>query len=231
MDKPKLVEIRKDILKKNDDLARGLRARFDAAGVYVANFVSSPGAGKTELLKHTIARLRDRFAVAAIVGDVETENDAVRLRESGAAAFQIETHNMCHLEAFHIEKAIAEAVSHFQVDALDLLIIENVGNLVCTSSFDLGEDLQAVLVSTTEGEDKPLKYPRIFDRSDICLITKMDIAEVLQFDREQMYRSIAKVKPGMPVFEVSARTGQGMDRWVDDLSARIAAKKSARIAT
>ena len=231
MSKPKLIEIRKNILKKNDDLAQGLRARFCASGVYVANFVSSPGTGKTELLKHTLARLRERFAVAAIVGDVETENDAIRLRESGAPAYQIQTHDMCHLDSFHINKAISDAAEHFDVESLDLLVIENVGNLVCTSGFDLGEDLQVVMVSTGEGEDKPLKYPKIFDRSDICIINKMDLAEVLEFDREQMRRSIEAVKPGMPVFEVSAKAGLGMDAWIDELSARIEAKKTAIAAT
>ena len=231
MNKPKLIEIRKNILKKNDDLAQGLRSRFHTDGVYVANFVSSPGTGKTELLKHTITRLRERFAIGAIVGDVETENDAIRLRESGAPVYQIQTHNMCHLESFHIDKALAEAADHFDAALLDLLIIENVGNLVCTSSFDLGEDLQVVMVSTTEGEDKPLKYPKIFDRSDVCLITKMDLAEVLEFDGEQMRQSIEAVKPGMPVFELSAKTGLGMDAWVDELSRRIEAKRVALLAT
>ena len=231
MHKPKFIEIRKNILKKNDDLARSLRVRFSAAGVYVANFVSSPGTGKTELLKHTIARLRGRFAVGAIVGDVETENDAVRLRESGAPAFQIQTHNMCHLESFHIDKAIEEAADQFDAESLDLLIIENVGNLVCTSGFDLGEDLQVVMVSTTEGEDKPLKYPKIFDRSDVCIITKMDLADVLEYDREKMRDSIRAVKPGMPVFEVSAKTGLGMDAWIDELTARIRSKKLTPVTT
>lgn len=226
MKRPKLIEIRQNILKKNDDLAQRLRARFDAAGVYVANFVSSPGTGKTELLKRSIARLRDRFAIAAIVGDVETENDAIRLRASGVPAHQIQTHHMCHLESFHIEKAIDEAADRFAMEALDLLIIENVGNLVCTSAFDLGEDLQVVMVSTTEGEDKPLKYPKIFDRSDICVVTKMDLADVLDYDRQEMLQNIESVKPGMPVFEVSAKTGAGMSAWVDQLAARIAAKKS-----
>lgn len=223
--KPKLIEIRKNILKKNDDLAQGLRTRFAGAGVYVANFVSSPGTGKTELLKQTIMRLREEYAVAAIVGDVETENDARRLRESGAPAYQIQTHNMCHLESFHIEKAIAEATDQFELESLDLLFVENVGNLVCTSVFDLGEDLQVVMVSTTEGEDKPLKYPTIFDRSDVCIVTKMDLAGVLEYNREQMLRSIESIKPGMPVFEVSAKTGQGMDSWTNALRHRIETKK------
>ena len=226
--KPKLIEIRENILKKNDELARGLRARFDSAGVYVANFVSSPGTGKTELLRETMGRLRDRFRIAAIVGDIETENDAVRLRQSGVAAHQIETHNMCHLESFHIEKAIRDAVDQFDVESLDLLIVENVGNLVCTSIFDLGEDLQVVLVSTTEGEDKPLKYPTIFQRSDICLITKMDLAKVLEYDRSEMLKSIEAVKPGMRVLELSARTGEGMEGWLDELSARVEAKQAAK---
>jgi hydrogenase nickel incorporation protein HypB len=227
MNQPKLIEIRKNVLKKNDELAQVLRARFAAAGVYVANFVSSPGTGKTELLRHTISRLRDRFAIAAIVGDVETDYDAIRLRESGAPAYQIQTHNMCHLESFHIERAIAEASEYFETESLDLLIIENVGNLVCTSSFDLGEDLQVVMVSTTEGEDKPLKYPSIFNRSDICIITKMDLAEVLGYDRQRMLNSIEAVKPGMPIFELSAKSGQGMDAWIAELSARVEAKTGA----
>ncbi|MHC4404019.1 MAG: hydrogenase nickel incorporation protein HypB [Planctomycetota bacterium] len=231
MSKPKHIEIRKNILKKNDDLAQALRARLSAAGVYVANFVSSPGTGKTELLKHMLARLHEPFAVGAIVGDVETENDAVRLRESGAPAYQIETHDMCHLDSFHIDKAIADAAEHFDAESLDLLVIENVGNLVCTSGFDLGEDLQVVMVSTGEGEDKPLKYPKIFDRSDVCIINKMDLAAALEFDREQMRQSIETVKPGMPVFELSGKTGFGMDAWIEDLSARIEAKKAASVAT
>ena len=222
----KLIEIRANILKKNDDLARSLRNRFASAAVYVANFVSSPGSGKTELLKGTMERLRDQYAVAAIVGDVETENDAVRLRSSGVAAYQIQTHSMCHLESFHIEQAIDAARNTFDLEALDLLVIENVGNLVCTSIFDLGEDLQVVLVSTTEGEDKPLKYPAIFDRSDICIVSKMDLAEVVEYDGRQMFRSIEAVKPGMPIFELSAKTGQGMDGWVKELSDRIERKKA-----
>ena len=225
MSKNKLIEIRQNILKKNDDLAHRLRSRFDAAGVYVASFVSSPGSGKTELLKHTIARLSEHYSVGAIVGDVETEHDAVRLRETGVPAHQIQTHNMCHLESFHIERVVEDAAKPFDIDALDVLIIENVGNLVCTASFDLGEDLQVVLVSTTEGEDKPLKYPKIFDRSDVCIVTKMDLASVLEYDRTRMLQSIAAVKPRLPVLEVSAKTGEGMDIWISELSARIERKK------
>jgi hydrogenase nickel incorporation protein HypB len=219
------IEIRKNILKKNDGLAQHLRARFASHGVYVANFVSSPGSGKTELLKCTMSHLKQRFSVGAIVGDVETDNDAIRLRQSGAPAYQVQTHNMCHLESFHIDQAIDAASDLFDTDSLDLLIIENVGNLVCTSSFDLGEDLQVVMISTTEGEDKPLKYPNIFNRSDVCILTKMDIAEVLEFDRDAMRRNIETVKPGMPVFELSAKTGLGMDAWIHFLSERIVEKR------
>lgn len=229
MVKPRLIEVRKDILKHNDDLAQELRARFRAAGVYVANFVSSPGTGKTELLIQTIKRLSERFSIGTLVGDVETENDAIRLRETGVPAYQIQTHHLCHLESAHIDKALGEAGEYFDVDSLDLLIIENVGNLVCTAAYDLGEDLQVVMVSTTEGEDKPLKYPNIFDRSDVCIISKMDLAEVVDFDQEQMRRSIDAIKPGMPVFELSAMTGLGMDAWIDDMSARIEAKKGLHV--
>jgi len=223
----KLVEIRKQILKKNDDLAQSLRQRFATSKTLVVNLVSSPGTGKTEFLKQTMTLLKDELKIAAIVGDLETENDAVRLRQSGAPAHQIETHNMCHLESHQIGQAIEEAADKFDADALDILFIENVGNLVCTASFDLGEDIQVVMVSTTEGEDKPLKYPTIFHRSDICVITKMDLAEALGYDRDQMLKSVESVKPNMQTFEVSAKTGQGMDTWIDFLKQRVAEKSGS----
>lgn len=223
---PKLIEIRKQILKKNDDCAQAMRRRFASAGTLVGGFVSSPGAGKTALLCATIAALKDTLRVATIVGDLETDNDATRLRAAGAPAYQIKTHNMCHLEAFQVQNAVDDAADLFTVESTDVLLIENVGNLVCTASFDLGEDFQAVLVSTTEGEDKPLKYPTIFHRSDLCIITKMDLSDAVGFDRDAMRANIASVRPGMPVFEVSAKTGAGMEAWIDCVRRRAAEKRA-----
>ena len=215
---PRILEVRTQILKQNDELARELRGRFREAGCYVVSLVSSPGTGKTEFLKQTLMRLAGTCRVAALVGDLRTENDAVRLAESGVPVKQIETGTMCHLEADMLDRAIAEA--GWSIDELDLLFVENVGNLVCPSGFDLGEDLRLVLVSTTEGEDKPLKYPTIFNTADVAVVTKMDLAEALEYDREKMLSSIQDVRPGMEVLEVSAKTGLGMDQWIAFLDAK-----------
>lgn len=221
---PRILEVRTQILKKNDELARDLRERFRASNCYVVSLVSSPGTGKTEFLKQTLIRLQDTggFRIAALVGDLRTDNDAARLAESGVEVRQIETGTMCHLEADMVDRAIQEA--SWNCDELDILFIENVGNLVCPSGFDLGEDLRLVLVSTTEGEDKPLKYPTIFNTADVSIITKMDLAAILEFDGVKMKESIQDVRPGMQMFEVSAKTGQGMDAWIDWLSQRPSVK-------
>ena len=214
---PRILQVRTIILKNNDELARSMRQRFIDAGVLVANLVSSPGTGKTTLLHDTLRRLIAAGSqVAAIVGDLETENDAIRLRESGAPARQIMTHGCCHLEADMIEAELG----HFDLDALDVLFIENVGNLVCPTSWDLGESLRVALLSVTEGEDKPLKYPGLFNTSDVAVSTKCDLAEPCEFDREAALASIQAVRPDMQVFEVSARTGRGMDDWIRFLQSR-----------
>lgn len=219
MNQPRILEVRTKILKKNDELARTMRQRFIDANVLVANLVSSPGTGKTTLLHETLRQLiAAGYSVAAIVGDLETENDAIRLRDSGAPARQIMTHGCCHLEADMIEAEL----KHFDLDALDVLFIENVGNLVCPTSWDLGEALRVALLSVTEGEDKPLKYPGLFNTSDVAVITKCDLAEPCEFDREAALASIQEVRPGMQVFELSARTGQGMDAWIQFLRSNAA---------
>lgn len=208
--KPRILEVRTKILKKNDELARSMRDEFVAAGVLVANFVSSPGTGKTTLLRETLRRLIASGArAAAIVGDLETENDALRLAESGAPVRQIMTHGCCHLEADMIR-------DHLEWDLADLdyLIIENVGNLVCPTSWDLGESLRVALLSVTEGEDKPLKYPGLFHTADAAVITKLDLSVPCEFDRYQAVANIHSVRPGMPLLETSAKTGDGMDAWV-----------------
>jgi hydrogenase nickel incorporation protein HypB len=204
---PRLVEVRAKVLKQNDLLARSLRERFRSSGVYVASFVSSPGSGKTRFLEELLHLLRKQHRVAALVGDLATENDAERLKRAASQVKQITTGTVCHLDASMIEAALES----WDLNELDLLLIENVGNLVCPSSYDLGEDLRFVLLSTTEGEDKPLKYPTIFNTADVALLTKMDMADAADFDRETAHRNIQSVRPGMKVFEVSAKTGEGMD--------------------
>lgn len=219
---PRILEVRQRILKRNDELARALRDRFSQAGVFVVSLVSSPGSGKTTLLRQTLIELSKTLRVAALVGDLATENDAQRLAESGAPVKQIITGTVCHLEAEMVEKALAD----WDLNSIDVLFIENVGNLVCPASYDLGEDLRVVLFSTTEGEDKPLKYPTIFNTSDIALITKSDLSEVLDFDRAQALESIQRVRPGMNVMQLSARNGKGMASWIQFLLDKRAARSS-----
>jgi hydrogenase nickel incorporation protein HypB len=224
---PRIVEVRQGILKKNDLLAAELRRRYRDAGVFVVNLVSGPGAGKTELLEKTLAALGRRARVAALVGDLATERDAERLRRSGAPVEQIVTGTVCHLDA----EMVSAALARFDLDTLDVLFIENVGNLVCPASYDLGENLRVVLMSVTEGEDKPLKYPTIFNGADLAVLTKVDVAEVVGFDRGEALRSIESVRPGLPVLETSARTGAGMDRWLARLEELAAAAKGTVVTT
>ncbi|MBY0523619.1 MAG: hydrogenase nickel incorporation protein HypB [Gemmataceae bacterium] len=212
----RLVEVRQRVLKQNDIVARALRERFRAAGVYAISLVSSPGAGKTALLERTLSLFRAEFQVAALVGDLATDNDAQRLARSQVPVRQIITGTVCHLEAGMVESGL----EGWDLANLDFLFIENVGNLVCPASYDLGEALRVVLFSVTEGEDKPLKYPTIFNTADLALITKIDLAGAVEFDAPAAHRSIAAVRPGMMVFEVSAKSGAGMDEWLQFLKTR-----------
>jgi len=210
----RIVELRRGILKKNDELAAGLRAQFTAAGVLVLNLVSSPGTGKTAFLERTLRELCAAGArAAALVGDLETDNDARRLAASGAPVRQINTHGICHLEA----EMVGKHLEGWGLAELDYLFIENVGNLVCPSSYDLGERIRVVLLSVTEGEDKPLKYPTLFNSADAAVVTKMDIAEACGFDRESALRNINEIRPGIRIFETSAKTGTGMAEWLEYL--------------
>lgn len=217
--KTRIIEVRHGVLKKNDEEAARLRERFQAAGVYVVNLVSSPGSGKTALLEETLLRVRSSFRTAALVGDLATENDATRLARSGADVRQISTGTTCHLEAAMID----DALLGWDLEDLDVLFIENVGNLVCPASYDLGESLRAVLFSVTEGEDKPLKYPTIFNTSDVAVLTKMDIAEAVEFDRETAVENIHRVRPGLPVIETSTRSDDGLSAWLEFLRHRFEA--------
>lgn len=213
---PRLVEVRKNVLKQNDLIARALRERFREAGVLAASLVSGPGSGKTEFLEKTLTLLHPRCRVAALVGDLATENDSARLARSRAAVKQILTGTVCHLEAAMVQNAL----EGWDLHDLDFLFIENVGNLVCPSSYDLGEDLRFVLLSVTEGEDKPLKYPTIFNSADVAVITKSDLAAAVEFDEALARRNIQAVRPGMEVFKVSAKTGEGMNAYLEYLGHR-----------
>ena len=207
----RIVELRRGILKKNDELAAGLRDRYTTAGVLVLNLVSSPGTGKTAFLERTLTGLKAHGArVAALVGDLETDNDARRLASSGAPVRQINTHGICHLDA----EMISHHLDGWELADLDYLFIENVGNLVCPSSYDLGEKIRVVLLSVTEGEDKPLKYPTMFNSADAAVLTKIDLAVPCEFNRAEAIKNINEIRPGIRIFETSAKTGAGMDEWL-----------------
>lgn len=210
----RLIQIREDILSRNDAAALRLRERFRAAGVLTLNWISSPGSGKTALLERVLRDMAAKgHAVAALVGDLETDNDARRLARSGALVHQIQTHGYCHLEAEWVTTHIAQA--NWDLTALDFLFIENVGNLVCPASYDLGEDLRVVLLSVTEGEDKPLKYPVAFTNANVAVITKVDLATACECDLGLMRRNILAIQPDMHIFVTSATTGQGLRELMD----------------
>jgi hydrogenase nickel incorporation protein HypB len=205
---PRIVTVRQGLLKRNDELAAENRKTFQEAGVRVINLASSPGAGKTALLERTLKDLQNtKMAVA--IGDLATENDALRLRSTGVQAVQIMTGTVCHLDAQMVQNVLPQ----FDLENLDVLFLENVGNLVCPSSYDLGEEARAILLSVTEGEDKPLKYPTIFNTADVVVITKIDIAEAVGFNRELALENIQKARPGVKVIEVSSKTGEGLEAW------------------
>lgn len=212
----RVVEVHQAILEGNDRQAERNRGYFRALNILAVNLVSSPGSGKTELVRRTIERLGERLKVGVVVGDVATDNDARRLRAAGAPVVQITTGTLCHLDA----GMVARAVGQLDLKALDLLVLENVGNLVCPAAFDLGEDLRVALLSVTEGEDKPLKYPPLFHSAGAVVVTKMDLAAAVEFDREAALENVRRASPGAEVFEVSSKTGEGLDRWCEFLVGR-----------
>jgi hydrogenase nickel incorporation protein HypB len=214
---PRILEVREKVLKQNDILARELRQRFKDSGVFVVSLASSPGSGKTAFLEKTLTLLRPNYKVAALVGDLETDNDAVRLARAQVPVKQITTGTLCHLEASMIQTSLAD----WQLEDLDFLFIENVGNLVCPSSYDLGENLRLVLLSVTEGEDKPLKYPTIFNTADVAIITKMDLAEAVEFDLHTAEQNIQRVRPGMKTITLSSKKNTGIETWLDYLTGSV----------
>ena len=210
------VEVEKKVLNENQVLAEQLRERYRQHGILCVNLVSSPGSGKTLLLEKTLARMEKGSRVAVLTGDLQTENDARRLAGFGFPVKQIVTGGTCHLDARMIEKHLAG----WKLEDLDLLIVENVGNLVCPSSYDLGEDAKIVLLSTTEGEDKPLKYPSIFFKSELMVLTKIDLLPYVPFRSELAIENARRVHPQIEVLELSSTTGEGLDAWMNWLHAR-----------
>jgi hydrogenase nickel incorporation protein HypB len=215
-----VVPLEQKVLKENDRLAIELRERFAAAGTLVVNLISSPGSGKTRLLERTLDRLPKELRVAVLTGDIQTDADANRLARFGSPVRQITTGGTCHLDA----KMIAKHLEGWDLDALDILFIENVGNLVCPSSYDLGEEAKIVLLSVTEGEEKPLKYPSIFFKSKLILITKTDLLPYVPFDYALAKRNARQINAEAEILGVSCQTDDGLREWLDWLLARTGAR-------
>ncbi|PLX85227.1 MAG: hydrogenase accessory protein HypB [Desulfuromonas sp.] len=220
---PKTVRIEEDLLAKNDRLAAGNRALFQNKKLFVLNLVSSPGSGKTSILERTLRELSGETAFAVLEGDQQTANDAERIAATGVPVRQINTGAGCHLDA-HM---VGHGVEDFDLDATDMLMIENVGNLVCPASFDLGEDHKVAVLSVTEGEDKPVKYPHMFQAADLLLINKIDLLPHLDFDLEQCKGFARKVNPGIEILELSCRSGEGMEGWYRWLAEGMEKKRNA----
>ena len=210
------VSLERKVLSENDRIAAELRARFQEYGVLCLNIISSPGSGKTSLLERTLESLPLNERVAVLTGDIQTDNDAARLRRFHFPVKQITTGGTCHLDARMIERHLSD----WRIEDLDLLLIENVGNLVCPSSYDLGEAAKIVLLSVTEGEDKPLKYPSIFFKSDLLILTKTDLLPYVPFDIEAAAENARRVHPGMEIVKVSSLNGNGLDEWLTWLEQR-----------
>lgn len=213
------------LLKANDFVAKGIRDKMNAQGTLLINITSSAGSGKTTLMQETARRLKDRIKMAVLVGDLETERDAIRIREAGVPSTQIVTNGVCHLEA----QMIIQAFDHLDTTGLDLLFIENVGNLVCPAAFDLGEDYRVTLLASTEGDDKPKKYPRMFLTSELMLISKADLLPYIPFKVENAVQDAREVNPEIEAITLSSTTGEGLDIWCDWLLERIAAKKAEKL--
>lgn len=205
------VTIAQNILAVNEHVAQEIRQSLSARGIRALNMMSSPGAGKTTLLERTIERLRGQLGIGVIEGDVETSADAERIEAAGAETVQINTRGACHLEAHMIRDALA----HIDLADMDLLVIENVGNLVCPAAWDLGEDQRVVVVSTTEGDDKPAKYPQMFAISQVMVVNKLDLLPYVDYDLQKVRRQALAINPNLRIFEVSCRTGEGLEAWCD----------------
>lgn len=212
-----IVTIERKVLEKNDEVAHRLRMRFNEHGVCVLNIVSSPGSGKTSILERTLERLKNRIKIAVIEGDVQTDFDAQRIAALGVPAVQIMTRGGCHLEAPLIEDAIAA----IDLEATELLIIENVGNLVCPANYDLGEAMKVVVASTAEGDDKPLKYPGMFRNARVLIVNKLDLLPYVNCNLQSLKRNALVINPSLKIFETSCTTNQGIPEWCEWIVAQI----------
>jgi len=218
------LSIEEDVLAKNNRLARRNRAMFEHTGTLVLNLVSSPGSGKTSLLERTLADLKGKYGFAVLEGDQQTANDADRIAATGAPVVQINTGAGCHLDAHQV----MHGVENFDLHATDVLMVENVGNLVCPASFDLGEDRKVAILSVTEGEDKPIKYPFMFRAAQVMIINKIDLLPYLKFDIEKCKTFARQINPDIRIFELSVHSGEGMQQWYDWLALHVAAKKALK---
>ena len=219
------MPLEQKVLNENDRIAGELRERFREHGILCVNIISSPGSGKTSLLERTLASLPRHERVAVLTGDIQTENDANRLKRFGFPVKQITTGGTCHLDARMIERHLAD----WNLEGLGILFIENVGNLVCPASYDLGEAAKIVLLSVTEGEDKPLKYPSIFFKSDLVVINKMDLLPYVPFDIQEAVENARTVHPGVEIVKVSCLTGNGLHEWLTWLERRKHAAQAAKV--
>ncbi|SMF90929.1 Hydrogenase nickel incorporation protein HypB [Azospirillum oryzae] len=231
LNQPRLVTIERDILAKNDGLAAVNRRRFAERGVFVLNLMSSPGSGKTTLLTRSLTDLKGRFPVAVIEGDQQTSFDADRIRATGTPAVQVNTGKGCHLDASMVAQAADKLAADGQFAGDGVLFVENVGNLVCPAGFDLGETHRVVVLSVTEGEDKPLKYPDMFVRADLLVVNKIDLLPHLSFDVERMIGYAQRLNPSLAVIQLSATTGQGLEEWYDWIADGLAESRASHAAT
>ncbi|ABZ84056.1 hydrogenase accessory protein hypb [Heliomicrobium modesticaldum Ice1] len=211
------IKLGQNLLGANGVIAGEIRRLMEEKGIFLLNLMSSPGAGKTTLLEKTLTALKDRLRLAVIEGDVATTKDAERIARLGISVVQINTHGACHLDA----AMVRDVLPAFDLDSLDLLIVENVGNLVCPAEFDLGESMKVVVLSTTEGNDKVLKYPLMFREADALLLNKIDLLPFTDFHLDELADDLGRIHPGLPRFDLSARTGEGMERWIAWLLAQV----------
>lgn len=205
------VSLNQKILSRNEECAKKNKAFFKENDVFCLNVISSPGSGKTTTISRTIKDLGDQIRIGVVEGDIKTDTDAQKIRDAGGEAVQIETHGACHLSA----EQVYNAIKALDAEKMDVVFIENVGNLVCPSAFDLGEALRVILLSVPEGDDKPIKYPGTFAEADVVLISKIDLGDYVDFNLERVLADIRVVNPDVDIFQVSATTGEGMDAWYD----------------
>ena len=206
-----VITVERKILKKNDDIAAENRQLFKKHNIFTVNLLSSPGSGKTSLLEKTLEKMNDTVLMAVVEGDVQTDNDAQRVARYNVPVVQIVTNGGCHLEA----KLVQNAMENFSLNALQLLVIENVGNLVCPANYDLGEDKKVVMISTTEGDDKPSKYPSMFRVSDVLVINKIDLLPYVDFNMQRVRQNALTINPNLDIIELSCKSGEGLNHWID----------------